>query len=271
MLLLRGALVVSAALVATGRLQAMSNADVVKMTQAGFAADTIILAIEKEPADYRTETDALIELKKAGVAETVLQSMVAAQHRADSPKAVAPEPAAAPGGKFASMTFPEIAPPMVDPVAGGDYFLRSTLHFEDGEYAATNYARGAIVPINTPVRIVSMRGKKIAIKRLDTGDSLEIENVEKYTLKSLKELARLLFSAAPTPIEQLPDELAASIRNGDMRLGMTKEQVLMARGYPPAHETSSTESDRWVFWSSRFVKHTVIFTNGRLAEGRGLF
>ena len=271
MLFSRDVLIVSLALAAAVPAGAMTNADVVKMTEAGFAADTIVLAIEKEPAEYETDTDALVALKKAGVAETVIQKMVAAQHRAEAPAPAAPTVETAPAGKFASMTFPEIAPPMVDPVAGQDYFLRSTLHFEDGEYAATNYARGAIVPINTPVRIVSMRGKKIEIKRLDAGDTLEIENVEKYTRKSLPELARILFSAEPTPIEQLPEELAASIRNGDMRLGMTKEQVLMARGYPPAHETSSIESDRWIFWSSRFVKHTVIFANGRLTAGRGLF
>jgi hypothetical protein len=258
----------------SGRLHAMTNEDVVKMTEADFAAETIILAIEKEPADYRTDTDALIELKKAGVAEKVIQKMVAAQHRAAQPAEAAPAAPSAepePAGKFARQTFPGIAPPMIDPAAGKKYFLRSTMHFEDGEYAATNYARGAIVPINTPVQIVSMRGKKIGIKRLDTGEALQIENVDKYTLKSLAELARLLFSDVPTPIERLPDELAASIRNGDMRKGMTKELVLMARGYPPAHETSSIESDRWVYWSSRFVKHTVIFADGRLAEGRGLF
>jgi hypothetical protein len=44
----------------------------------------------------------------------------------------------------------------------------------------------------------------------------------------------------------------------------------MARGYPRAHETPSIEGDRWVYWSSRFVKQTSIFTDRRLSEGRGL-
>ena len=56
-----------------------------------------------------------------------------------------------------------------------------------------------------------------------------------------------------------------------LRKGMTREIAIMARGYPPAHETSSLESDRWVYWSSRFVKLTVVFSNGRLSDGRGLY
>ena len=62
-----------------------------------------------------------------------------------------------------------------------------------------------------------------------------------------------------------------AVRNGDMRKGMTKELVLLARGHPPAHETPSIEGDRWVYWSSRFVKLTIVFVNGRLSEGRGLY
>lgn len=45
----------------------------------------------------------------------------------------------------------------------------------------------------------------------------------------------------------------------------------MTRGCPPAHETSSTEADRWVYWGSRFIKEvTILFTDGRLTEGRGI-
>jgi hypothetical protein len=51
---------------------------------------------------------------------------------------------------------------------------------------------------------------------------------------------------------------------------MTKEQVLMARGYPPAHETPSLDLDTWKYWSSRFVTQTIAFERGILAAGRGI-
>ena len=116
-----------------------------------------------------------------------------------------------------------------------------------------------------------MSGSKLTLKRLDNGQEIKVENENKYTKKSIPEIAAMMLSTQKTPIEKLPDEVASAIRNGDMRKGMTKELVLLARGYPPAHETPSIEGDRWVYWSSRFVKQTVIFVNGRLSEGRGLY
>jgi hypothetical protein len=253
----------------------MNNTDVIKMKEADFSDDTILLSIGKEPADYDTSTDALISLKKAGVSETVIQKMIAAQHGAKGEatgSATEPAPAESSSAAFFNEEFPTIAPPMINPIAGKDYFLRSTMHFEDGKYVGTNYARGTVVPINTPVRIEAILGKTITLRRTDTGDHLTIENVDKYTRKSIDELASTLFAEVQTPLDRLPAELAASIRSGDMRKGMTKEQVLMARGYPPAHETVSADSDRWVFWSSRFVKQTIVFnSDGRLVDGRGIY
>jgi hypothetical protein len=231
--------------------------------------DTIVVAIAKESADYDTRVDALIELKKADVSEAVIQKILAAGQGEKTPAATPPPSMSV--STFADQTFPSIAPPLIEPAVGKEYFLRSTMHFEDGKYFATNYARGPIAAINTRVKLEKISGKAIVLKRLDTGESLKIENVDKYTHKTVIELARLLFSEEKTSLEKLPPDLADSIRNGEMRRGMNREQVLMARGYPPAHETPSIDGEKWVYWSSRFVKQTIIFVNDRLAEGRGLY
>jgi hypothetical protein len=254
-----------------GSLAAMDNSDIIKMTRADFSERTILMAIEKEPADYDTSPDALIELKQAGVTETVIQKIVSLRRgeRDQRDKENASEVASG-SSRWAGQDFSSIAPPTIEPAAGKEYFLRSTLHFEDGEHLGTNYARGTVVAINTPVKIEAIRGNSISLHRIDTGDKLEIVNVEKYTRKSIVELAKLIFAVEDTPLEDLPADLAAAIRAGEMRKGMTKEHVLMARGYPPGHETPSIESDRWVYWSSRFVRHTITFRDGRLFEGRGI-
>jgi hypothetical protein len=258
-------------------LLGMNNADVIKMKQADFSESTILMAIGKEPANYDTSPDALIEMKKAGVSETVIQKIVSVQAgenhssaKSEDSSSSAPASSAS-AAKWAEQDFPSIAPPLINPVAGQEYFLRSSLHFEDGEYVGTNYSRGVLVPINTPVKIDAIKSDSISLHRIDTNDKLTVKNVEKYTLKTMAEYARLLFSDVQTPLERLPEDLAAEIRRGEMRKGMTKEQVLMTRGYPPAHETPSIDGDRWVYWSSRFVKLTIVFSNGRLSEGRGIY
>jgi len=256
-------------------VSAMNNADLIKLKKADMSDQTIVLSIEKEPADYDTSANGLIELKNAGLSEAIIQKVMArasagrtAVTASETPAAL--PPATAPVSEIFSIESPSIAPPLVDPVVGHDYFTRFSFDQEDGKYVTTNYARGSLIPINTSVKLLSMSGDKMVIKRLDNGAEIKVENVKKYTLKTISEFARLMLAAEKTPVEKLAPVLTNAILNGEMRKGMTKEQVLMARGYPPAHETPSVDSDRWVYWSSRFVKQTLLFSNGRLVEGRGI-
>lgn len=286
----------------------MNNADVIKMTKAGLSEETILAAMRKETPDYDTSTDALIALKGESVSEKVIQQMITLKKAAQAPTpapeaAPAPTPAPAPaptpaptntpapppaytsilvpsgtGGPVPSaavstafsQVIPSIAPLPIEPVVGQDYVTRFTFRHEKNEHVTTNYGRGLVVPINTPVKLVSMSGSLLVLRRTDTGQEIKVKNEEKYTKKSIKEIAAIMLASDKTPIEQLPEPFASAIRSGEMRKGMTKELVLMARGYPPAHETPSIEGDRWVYWSSRFVKQTIVFTDGRLTEGRGL-
>ncbi len=250
----------------------MNNGDLIKLKNAGLSDETILLAISREKVDYDTSAEALVDLKEAGVSEAIIKQVITlAGGENPTTTPIAPAPSSFAVTNVFEQQMPSVSPAFVAPVVGQNYFTRFTFHEEDNKHPSTNYARGALVPINTPVRILALHKDEILIKRVDTGEEIKIENVEKYSRKSLTELARLMFSADKTPLDTLPVEVAAAIRNGEMRKGMTKEQVIMARGYPPGHETPSSESDRWVYWSSRFVKHTLVFSNGRLVEGRGIY
>lgn len=245
-------------------LLALDNQAVIKMKKAGLADDTIVLAIRKEKAEFDTSADGLIELKQAGIADTVIQAIL-------QPESAAPNTAVAARDEAFYGNLPAIAPPMVKPIAGQNYFTRFTLHYEGGEYDNTNYSRGELLPINTAVTVVAIGKKKLVLKRLDNGQELKVANKEKYTLKTADEFAGLMLSSEKTTLDRLPPKVAEAVSSGEMRKGMTKELVLMTRGYPPVHETPSLEQDRWVFWSSRFVKLTIVFADGRLSEGRGLY
>lgn len=256
---------------------AMTNRDIIKLHEAGLKEETILSAMQKEPADYDTSPAALVDLKRAGVSERVIQRMIGSSSPASMPTGRVTTPAlASPVGSVRGsgpfwQEYPVVSPAATSPIVGQTYFTRYTFHEERNSHSTTNYARGAIVPINTQVQLLSMAGSKLTLRRLDTGEEIKVDNEEKYTKKPISQIAALMLSNEPTPLDVFPPEVAAAIRNGEMRLGMTKDVLIMARGYPPAHETPSVESDRWVYWSSRFVKQTVVFANGRLNEGRGLY
>ncbi len=254
-------------LAAVGSASAMDNAGVIKLKKADLSDETIILAVKKEPADYDTSPDGLVALKHAGLSEAVINAIVAkAAGKADAPAA---GDVSEGSNELFSVQSPSIAPPFIDPVIGNDYYTRFSFHQEKGEYPITNYARGPVVPINTRVKLTKMSGKKITLTRLDNGETITVQNIPEYSGTSdLTKVARRMLAAEETALDKLVPALSNAIKSGEMRRGMTKEQVLMARGYPPVHETPSTDGDRWVYWSSRFVKQTVVFTDGRLTEGR---
>lgn len=155
------------------------------------------------------------------------------------------------------------------PVAGQQYYTRYCFMYEKGESPTTNYWRGTLVPINSPVTLVALGAKNLVL-RLEGGENVKIENIEKFTKRDMATIARELLGAQPVPLEKFDEAMQRAIKSGTLKLGMTKEQVVMARGYPPRHKTPSLDGDTWVYWSSRFVVHTIVFENGVLARGRDI-
>lgn len=159
------------------------------------------------------------------------------------------------------------------PVAGEQYYLRHCMRYEEGkEWETTNYWTDAsiFVPINSKVTLVSLSGKEMKIKIEKSGETVTIENVKKYSQKDMATIAKNMLTRNPVPIEKFDDKIAKNIRNGILVLGMTKEQVVMTRGYPPGHKTPSLEVDSWTYWTNRFVTHLLVFEDGILSKGRGL-
>jgi hypothetical protein len=249
----------------------LNNQSIIKMLGAGLSEDTILMAIGKEAAEYDVSVDGMIALKEAGVSEALIQAMM---RKMDGGSAVdasggdaSSEPAVEQAREYGAASV-SIAPPFIEPEPGNSYYARFTFFYERGRYLATNYKRGTPVSINTPIQLLGYGDDEMVIEV--NGQVIKVKNISKYTGGGIREFASLMLADQPTPIESLGKSLAADIKMGNLRMGMTKEQALMAYGYPPKHETPSIEGDRWVYWTSRYVKRTVVFYDGVLSEGRGL-
>lgn len=257
-------------MLATSSWAALTNESIIKMVEAGLEAETIISVIEKDAGDYDVSVDGLIALKSANVPESVIQAMI----QAGEPTADDAAPATSSASSYEEDSGESTAsvsiriPPIGDVEVGGEYYTRFTFYYERGTYKSTNYRRGTPVPINTPARLVSVGSKEFVINV--RGENIKVENIPEYTGVSTPEFAAKMLSPEPTPIDGYGKRMASDIRSGTLRLGMTKEQAILTRGYPPIHETPSLEGDRWVYWSSRFVKQTIVFYDGILSEGRGI-
>jgi hypothetical protein len=155
------------------------------------------------------------------------------------------------------------------PIVGQQYYTRHCFMYEKNVSLTTNYWRGTLVSINTQVTLVSMNDKKMVL-RLPSGEKVKIENVEKYSKRSMQTISRDILTTRPVPLDSFSEPIAAAIKMGEMQLGMTKEQVVMARGYPPGHKTPSLDNDHWIYWNSRGGTETIVFKDGLLVDGRGL-
>jgi hypothetical protein len=155
------------------------------------------------------------------------------------------------------------------PVVGEQYYTRHCFMHEKSVSMATNYWRGTLVPINTRVVLVALDDDKIKLRVVDSGQVIKIENVLKFTKRDTATIAKNLLTRTPVPIERFDADTAAAIKAGKLKLGMTKEQVVMTRGYPPGHKTASLDLDSWKYWPSRLVMETVVFKNGVLIVAHG--
>jgi hypothetical protein len=45
---------------------------------------------------------------------------------------------------------------------------------------------------------------------------------------------------------------------------MTRDQVLMSLGYPPAHRTPSLDSPQWTYWQNRWQSFVVDFNGDKV-------
>src|SRR2546430_2444978 len=63
----------------------LTNADVVTMVKAGLPETTVILAIQKGPANFDTSPQALIELKNQGVSTKIMDAMLQPGRPATAP------------------------------------------------------------------------------------------------------------------------------------------------------------------------------------------
>lgn len=76
--------------------ETLSNADIISMTESGLSRELIARKIKDSKGAYDTSVAALIALKKAGVADEILQLMMNAKTESPAPAIKIEAPAAAP-------------------------------------------------------------------------------------------------------------------------------------------------------------------------------
>ena len=145
-------------------------------------------------------------------------------------------------------------------------YLKNNIHAQRGprdiKASYSNWVKpGAghmVIPVNTPIQTGRWRGGFYFVT-LDTKRRVFFELNQRNALATPKEYITLITSPAKVSLDGLPDIDRKGIRAGKAYVGMSKEGVRIALGYPAAHMTPSLEEDTWWYWHNRHRRVRVDF------------
>jgi hypothetical protein len=147
---------------------------------------------------------------------------------------------------------------------GQTYYTQFSLFQEQNNFRTTNYRKGSLIPVNTKLTLLSINADKAELKLIETGQSLTIENVPKFTKDDMQTAFKKIAGLNKVNLNQFTSAEQGSILTGQVKKDMGKKAVLTAIGYPPQHVTPSLDSNDWTYWSNLFNRFIVHFKNGKV-------
>ncbi len=122
-----------------------------------------------------------------------------------------------------------------------------------------------ILPVNSEVDISissrRFRGRSLVIIDAKSGRTIHFEYNERNMRLPMQEYIDLISSTKKISLNHLSAKDGKGIKDGRAYIGMTKDGIRMALGYPAKHRTPSLDNYEWVYWIDRFRTMLVRFNN----------
>ena len=169
---------------------------------------------------------------------------------------------------------PEATPfaPFAD-LDGQDFYLCCNMRFNaEHDASDANYAypevQGYTLYAGTRVHVVGVRWNDITLRPEGRNDTFNIDfRFGTQRMNGRQYFHKILVTTDPrSALADAPPAIAEAVRQGQLIPGMSKEQALLARGYPPFHHTAGIESDEWTYYQNRGFVHLVRFVDGKITS-----
>ena len=171
-------------------------------------------------------------------------------------------------------------------------YAQVNMHWMYGAYAkkivnVANYAQGSMIPVNSKITLKDVNARQFSFHY--KGQVYVLLNNKKYSGLNIEGVLNKYFGTKPVnlnkfskkeraviakpqgvkkPITYIP---SAFVRRtvggyGDTTItnGMSKESVLVARGFPPVHGTASTQLNSWKYWEDTGTTTMITFKNNKV-------
>ena len=170
-------------------------------------------------------------------------------------------------------------PVVPNPMTGEMRYTCCNMHYEKTAMTDVNFQQGVLIPYGTRVQILEVRRNSV---KFQPQGHPPITLVRRYgkNAGSMDEYLDRLFPREDTHAK-LPvatwtkkgkqssgdaDKIRKNIETGSVDAGMTRDEVLMALGYPPAHRTPSLDTPMWTYWQNRWATFQVLFDGDRVSR-----
>jgi hypothetical protein len=137
-------------------------------------------------------------------------------------------------------------------------FTCCNLHYENDWISDANWSSLPMLPAGQPAKITDYGRYRIYVD-ID-GKSMRL-GLDYGRSEPLGQFARRIVVAQDpkAKIAAWPAGVREAVRLGRIAPGMTKEQVIVSLGYPPAHQTPSLDSPQWKYWLTRVGSFLVVW------------
>lgn len=150
-------------------------------------------------------------------------------------------------------------------------FLCCNLRTDGSWISDINYeeAGKTLIPLGTPLKFTGYGRYRVYVE-ID-GKRQAIGNDYSRDLKMEQFAARYILAGNPRDkLKSAPAKIRQAVESAKLAKGMTREQVLMAVGYPVTSENPSFDAKIWKYWLWSFSPYTVFFDDkGRVTKVTG--
>jgi hypothetical protein len=131
------------------------------------------------------------------------------------------------------------------------------LHHDKDFISDANWTHAPMIAAGAKIKVLSY-GNNLANVEID-GQPMRIGHEYGRKQEPLEAfISKLVVKSSPRgKIDRYPEPVRAAIKAGRVIPGMTREQVIIAVGYPPTHKTESLDAKVWNHWQSRAGRFEV--------------
>ena len=141
--------------------------------------------------------------------------------------------------------------------------------FAQGSSITTlNYTLGFPIPVNSVVFYEDINSKQLAFTY--NQKRYYLRNAPRYSQTNMDQMLDRYFGKSKVDLSKFTKKEQELIKKGKVDVGMSKEAVILAYGYPPVHATPTLDMDEWKYWKFQrgYAQDTLIlhFKNNKLSS-----